>query len=136
MSLAIDTLQLARSLADAGMERAQAEAISSALARGVRDSDLAMKADVETLRVELKAEVESLRVELKADVEALRVELKADIGALRAEVRSEIDGVRKDGKLESAGLRTEIVQSRNQIILSMIAIAGLALAIIRFLPWR
>jgi len=49
-------------------------------------------------------------------------------------MRAEIDGVRKDQKIESAGLRTEIIASRNQTILSMMAIVGLALAVARFMP--
>ena len=100
MSLAVDTLQLAKSLAEAGMDRAQAEVLSSALARGLRDGDLATKSDLEALRKDLKADIESGK---------------------------------KDQKIESATIRTEIVASRNQMILAMIAIVGLALAISRFL---
>jgi len=62
MSLAIDTLQLATNLADAGMDRAQAEVPSSALARGLRDGDLATN-------TELKAEIDALRKDLKADID-------------------------------------------------------------------
>jgi hypothetical protein len=112
MTLAIDTLQLARSLAEAGMERAQAEAVSSSLARSLKDSDVATKADIEALRKDIRGEFDGLRKELKGDIESSR----------------------KDAKIDVANLRTEIAASRNQTILSMIAIAGLMLAVMRLLP--
>jgi hypothetical protein len=83
MNMAVDTLKLAKSLIDAGMERAQAEALSSGLAQSLKESDVATKADIHLLRADMKA---------------------------------------------------EIAASRNQTILAMIGIAGLALAIARFLP--
>jgi hypothetical protein len=90
MSMAVDTLKLAKSLADAGMERTQAEAVSTGIAQSLRESDVATKSDIQLLR---------------SDMERLRADMK-----------------------------TEAVASRNQTILAMIAIAGLALAIARFLP--
>jgi hypothetical protein len=89
MSMAIDTLKLARTLSDAGMERGQAEALSSGLAQSLKESDVATKTDVQLLR---------------SDMDRLRADLK-----------------------------TEMANSRNQTILAMMAIAGLALAVARFL---
>jgi hypothetical protein len=89
MSMAIDTLKLARTLSDSGMERGQAEALSSGLAQSVKESDVATKTDVHLLR---------------SDMDRLRADLK-----------------------------TEMANSRNQTILAMMAIAGLALAVARFL---
>jgi hypothetical protein len=75
--LRIDTLKFARSLADAGMDRRQAEA----LVQGLSDadtSDFATKADVG----EVKAEVAALR----ADMAELRAELKGEMADLKAEM--------------------------------------------------
>jgi hypothetical protein len=88
MGMVIDTLQLAKSLSEAGMDRAQAEALSAGLARSLKDSDVATKADIRLLQ---------------ADIERLRAETRADIA-----------------------------NSRNQTILAMVGIAGLALAVARF----
>jgi hypothetical protein len=75
--LRIDTLKFARSLAEAGMDRRQAEA----LVQGLSDadtSDFATKTDIS----ELRAEIADLRTELRTGLAAVRTEM----GDLKAEL--------------------------------------------------
>jgi hypothetical protein len=61
MTVLIDTLKLARSRAESGMDRKQAEALSKGLTNSFKGSDVATKVDIEKLRLEVRAEISSSR---------------------------------------------------------------------------
>ena len=74
---AFDTLQAARDIEAAGLERAQAEAIAEAIHQ--RSADCATKADVDTLKAEIIAEIARARY-------AVLVALLAAVGVILAGV--------------------------------------------------
>jgi ribosomal protein L29 len=127
--LRIDTLKFARSLADAGMDRRQAEA----LVQGLSDadtSDFATKADIGEVKAEvagLRADMAELRSELKGEIASVRVELKSEIGDLRAELsdlRAELRG----------GLAAARSETFRFMYLQVIAIVGLTVTLVKLLP--
>lgn len=127
--LRIDTLKFARSLADAGMDRRQAEA----LVQGLSDadtSDFATKADVG----EVKAEVAGLR----ADMAELRAELKGEIADLRVETRTEFAAVRTEMgelKAEMGELKAEIFRFMYLQAMGIVGLTvGLTVTLIKLLP--
>ena len=112
---AYDTLGTSRELEAAGMERRQAEAVATAIAR--REGNLATKSDLNLLRTELKsdiskvesnvakvesdiAKVESDIAKVESDISSLRTEVKSDISSLRTEVKSDISEVRSEMKAQ------------------------------------
>ncbi|MCY4477024.1 MAG: DUF1640 domain-containing protein [Gammaproteobacteria bacterium] len=74
---AFDTLQAARDMEAAGLERAQAEAIAEAIHQ--RSADYATKADVDTLKAEIIAEIARAKY-------AVLVALLAAVGVILAGV--------------------------------------------------
>ena len=70
LATAFDPLAAARDLKAAGFEPEQAEALAAQLraAAGADHTELATKADIESLRAETKAGLETHRTETKADL--------------------------------------------------------------------
>ena len=103
----LDTLALAKGLATAGMPQPQAEAISRELATALNAGDIATKQHVDLVR--------------------------KDLDLVRKDLENSILAIRNDIETVEARLRGEIASSRNQTILAMIAVVGIALAIARFM---
>lgn len=61
---AFDTLAAVRNLQGAGMDSAQAEAVTEMVNEAVSTSDLATKGDVATLRAELRADLAALETRM------------------------------------------------------------------------
>ncbi len=76
-----DRLTLAHAIEDAGIERAKAERMASAIVDLIHDN-VATKADVSALGGDLRR----TELSLKADIAAVRTELKADVAAVRADL--------------------------------------------------
>ncbi len=109
---AYDTLGTSRELEAAGMERRQAEAVATAIAR--REGNLATKSDLNLLRTELK----SLRTELKSDVSKVESDIakvESDISSLRAKVESDISSLRTEVKSDISSLRTEVKSDISEV---------------------
>lgn len=106
MIAALDTLQTAKRLKEAGFDDAQAEALTGVLrdAREAEAGQLATKADIERLG----ADIERLRADTETDFERLRADTKTDSGSLRAEMKSDIDLLRAEVKSAIESLRTEM----------------------------
>jgi hypothetical protein len=79
-----DRLALANAIEDAGIERAKAEGMASAIARFV-DGNAATRADVTAVRQDLRL----VETALKADLRTVEIALKADL-------RTAIGGVKHD----------------------------------------
>ena len=74
-----DRLTLANAIEDAGIERAKAERVASAIVDIIHDS-VATKSDIQILRSDLKSDVQLLRSDLavfatKADLAETKVEI-------------------------------------------------------------
>ena len=61
---AFDTLAAVRNLQGAGMDSAQAEAVTEMVNEAVSTSDLATKGDLATLRAELRADLAALEMRM------------------------------------------------------------------------
>lgn len=61
---AFDTLAAVRTLQGAGMDSAQAEAVTEMVNEAVNTSDLATRADLSTLRAELRADLAALETRM------------------------------------------------------------------------
>ena len=90
------------------------------------NSNLATKADIETLRQATKADIEALRQATKADIEALRQATKADIEALRQATKADIAGVQR----EIEALKVALLQ---WLFGALIAQGGLIVALVKLL---
>ena len=85
-----DRLTLANAIEDAGIERAKAERVASAIVDIIHDS-VATKSDIQLLRSDLKSDVHQVRSDLKSDVHQLRGDLavfatKADLAEAKVEI--------------------------------------------------
>jgi hypothetical protein len=138
--LRIDTLKFARSLAEAGMDRRQAEALVQGLSEADA-SDFATKADVGEVRTEvaglradmadLRAELRTEAAELRTEVADLRTELKGEIAELRAETRTEFAAVRA----EMADLKAEMFRFMYLQAMGIVGLTvGLTVTLIKLLP--
>ena len=90
-AIAFDTHRFVKHLTASGFTEQQAEALASEQVN-LLNSNLATKADIESV----KAEIEALRQETKAGIEALRQETKADNASLRQETKADIESVKAD----------------------------------------
>jgi hypothetical protein len=75
------------------------------------------------LKTELKSDIAELRTELKSDIAELRAELKVTTGTLSAHVDTRF-----------ANLQTEIQQSQNRILLTIITVAFAMIGVLKYLP--
>ena len=152
-----DTRQADENLKNAGCDPRLAKAIvltiEEAVTGGVSTkADItSVKADIAELRTELKGDIAELRTELKGDIADLRTELKGDIYELRTELKGDNANLRTELKDDIAVLRTElkddiaevkidiasvsgVIQAKgNQIILAMVAVAGVVVAAIKLI---
>ena len=119
-SFAFDTHAFFKSLAHAGMDEQQAEALVEFQKQLINDS-LATKGDI----AEVKASIEALRLkteqsieEVKASVEALRLkteqsieEIKASIEALRLKTEQSIEKL----KVELEKVKSEVAEVKSEV---------------------
>jgi hypothetical protein len=81
-------MTLAHAIEDAGIERAKAERVASAIVDLIHD-EVATKADVAAVKADvaaLSADLRRTEISLKADIPAVRGALKADVAAVRADL--------------------------------------------------
>jgi hypothetical protein len=107
-----DRLALAHAIEEAGIERAKAEGMATAIASFVTGS-VATKADLQAQGADLKADVETVKADVaavKADVARVETSLKADVTALRAEMKTEIAGLRGEFAQFRGDMRTDIAR--------------------------
>ena len=160
-SFAFDTHAFFKSLAHAGMDEQQAEALVEFQKQLINDSlatkgDIAeVKASIEALRLkteqsieEVKASVEALRLkteqsieEIKASIEALRLKTEQSIEKLKvelekvksevAEVKSEVEKLRLEIKKDIKALELHLTLRLASVI---IVTAGIFATLVKFLP--
>jgi len=131
-----DTHAAVRRLTGAGMPEPHAEAVVREQVHLIEHNlatkaDVeAVRADIETLRLETKADIETLRLETKADIETLRLETKADIETLRLETKADIDALRLETK---ANIEMAKVSQIKWTVGTGVAVAGLVIAALKWL---
>jgi len=98
-NLAFDTLTTSKDLQRAGFEIQQAEAIALAIKN--HQSDLATKADIESLRVEVKSletkfetEMKSLETKFGTEMKSLERKFGTEMKSFKNEVRSSLSWLR------------------------------------------
>ena len=141
-----DTRQADENLKNAGCDPQLAKAIvltiEEAVTGGVSTkADItSVKADIADLKTELKSDIADLKTELKGDIADVKAELKGDIAELRTELKGNIYDLRtelKDDiaevKIDIASVSGEIQAKGNQIILAMVAVAGIVVAAIKLI---
>ncbi len=106
MSLAYDTLAVAKNLESAGFERSHAEAIADAI-RG-RDNELATKNDIRNLEIRM---------------DALEDKMNENLANIREFIRA-----------ENEKLRTEMARRETRGLGFVAAMLALTIAILQFLP--
>ena len=74
MSVAFDTLRLARTLRDKANSPEQAEGVADAMAESMQ-GDLATKAEVLAVRTDLRAELREVELSLEARIEVTKADL-------------------------------------------------------------
>src|SRR5439155_17090329 len=84
LTMAIDTLKVAKRLREAGFTEPQAEAVTAAVQEATEEAEFATKADI----AEVKAEIREAGLRLEAKIEAIR----ADIGAMKADILNRVFG--------------------------------------------
>ena len=73
--MAIDTLQVAKRLREAGFTEPQAEALTAAVQAGTEGADLATKKDIAKLRTELRTDIREAELRLEAKIEAIKADI-------------------------------------------------------------
>jgi cytochrome c556 len=142
MIAALDTLQTAKRLKEAGFDDAQAEALTGVLrdAREAEQGQLATKADANSLAADIdrlaaatKADINSLAADidrlaaatkddinsLAADIDRLGAATKADIDRLRADTKTDFDGLRAEFRAEFALIRSEMEVLRRDVTIRL-----------------
>ena len=114
-AIQFDTHKFVKHLTENGFTEQQAEALADEQVN-LLNSNLATKADI----LALKTDIEKLRLATKADIEKLRQEVKADIESLRQETKTDM-----------ANLRAELVK---WVYGAMIAQVILIVALVKLLP--
>ena len=114
----LDTHAVARSLTEADFTPAQADALTDALRLAAEQGDH-VTAD------QLKAETAAMRSELRTEIAAVRTEISG--------VRTEIADVRTEIANLDTRLSTQISSTETRLTWRMLGIAGLIIAVLRFL---
>ena len=142
-AIAFDTHQFVKHLTAHGFTEEQAEVLATEQVH-LLNSNLATKADIETLRQATKADIETLRQATKADIETLRQATKVDIAgvqreieALRQATKADIEALRQATKVDIAGVQREIEALKVDLLKwlfgALIAQGGLIVALVKLL---
>lgn len=92
MNVHVDTLEYANMLVQAGMERAQAEAVAKLQARSVKDlidHELVTKDDLKTA---LKNGLGSLELKLRDEIRSEAAKLRDEMRDMRSDLDRKLDG--------------------------------------------
>ena len=128
-----DTHKFVKHLTENGFTEQQAEALADEQVNllntnlATKADILALKADIEKLRLALKADI----ADVKRDIEALRQETKTDIEKLRLATKADIEKLRQETKADMANLRAELVK---WVYAAVIAQVILIVALVKLLP--
>ena len=129
----LDTHAVARSLTDANLTPAQADAITNAVLQAAEHGDHVTSDQFKAGLAEVRTEIGALDTRLSTQIAALRADgaeqhavMRGDVADLRTEVRTEIASVRT----EMANLETRLIR---WMVGTVLATAALTFGILRFL---
>ena len=149
-----DTHAVARTLTEADLTPAQADAITDAVrlaaehdAAAIDVETLATKSDVAAVRTELKSDIAGVKSDLaavesalKSDLAAVEAALKVDVADVKvdvASVKSDVAGVKSDMASLEARMSAKISAQETRLIKWMVGVgvgvAGLVVAALRLL---
>jgi DNA-binding transcriptional MerR regulator len=111
--MAIDTLNLAKRLREAGFNEAQAEAVAAAVREGTEGAELATKSDLALAAAELRAEIANVRAEMREIEQRLTVRIANEISAVRSEI---------------AALKSDLLVRMLQMVLAAVVMNAIAMA--------
>src|SRR6266436_2114142 len=128
--MAIDTLQTAKRLREAGFTDPQAEALIATVQQAAAGADLATKGDLAEVRTKLEADIAALRSELREA--ELRLEAKIREAELRLEAK--IEAVRSDiGSLKADILNRVFGLILGALVVNIVAMIGAVFAVAKLL---
>ena len=114
MTVAFDTLKLARRLEAAGFPTKQAQDTAEALAEtltaqvasqgDVRELGLQLHAEIRDVETRLSAEIRDVETRLRAEIREVELKLRADMASLRAELVKWAVGIGVAGVLAIGGM--------------------------------
>ena len=126
--------------ADITSVKADIADLKTELKGDIADLKTELKGDIADLKTELKGDIADLKTELKGDIADVKAELKGDIAELRTELKGNIYDLRAELKDDIAEVKIDIasvsgvIQAKgNQIILAMVAVAGVVVAAIKLI---
>ena len=121
-----DTHKFVKHLTENGFTEQQAEVLAEEQVN-LLNSNLATKANIESLRQETNANIQSLRQETNANIESLRQETNANIQSLRQETNANI-----------ADLKAYVEESKADLLkwmfIALAAQGSLIVALIKLIP--
>ena len=126
---AFDTHKFVKRLTENGFTERQAEVLADEHVN-LLNSNLATKADIESLRQATKVDIEKLKQVTKADIEKLKQATKADIEKLKQATKADIEKLKLAIMAEIAATKVELLK---WFIGALIAQAGLIVALIKLL---
>jgi len=110
MTVAFDTLKLARRLEAAGFPTKQAQDTAEALAETLTanvatQADIhAIQGDIRELGLQLRAEIREIEARLRAEIREVELKLRADMASFRAELIKWAVGIGVAGVLAIGGM--------------------------------
>ena len=110
MTVAFDTLKLARRLEAAGFPTKQAQDTAEALAETLTaniatQTDIhAVQSDIRELGLQLHAEIRDVETRLRGEIREVELKLRADMASLRAELLKWVVGVGVAAVLATGGM--------------------------------
>ena len=117
----LDTLAVARQLADGGVARDQAEVIAGAIHRAAEQGDHVTSDQFKAGLAELRAEIANLDTRLsgqiaeqRTEIAELRTEQRTEIAELRAEQHTGLAELRAEQRAGFAEQRAEIAELRTE----------------------
>jgi hypothetical protein len=110
MTVAFDTLKLARRLEAAGFSTKQAQDTAEALAETLT-ANIASQSDIQGVQgeireatLQLRAEIREIEVKLRGEMREVELRLRADMASLRAELIKRVVGIGVAGVLAVGGM--------------------------------
>ena len=79
-SVTFDTLQFVKTLTESGFDQKQAEAVAAAFRNVQNETEYVTKSDIKELELTLKADVQSIRTEMQAAEYRMTIKLGAMLG--------------------------------------------------------
>ena len=139
--MAIDTLQAAKRLREAGFTDPQVEVLIATVQQAAAGAGLATKGDLAEVRTKLEADIAALRselreAELRLEAEMREAELRLEAKIREAELRLEakIEAVRSDiGSLKADILNRVFGLILGALVVNIVAMVGAIFAVAKLL---